>query len=179
MVTTAAQKKLFFNLRRLKSQIEALDDGDLSPDQVEQIAGMLDVPEQEVVSMNGRLSASDLSLNTPMYQDDEVQWQDWFADEADSQEIVLAEREELTTRKALLCDAFKVLSKREQHIVIERRLKEDAVKLEHLARRYNVSRERIRQIEMRALTKLQKTMKAGMMARTVRAECGVPALMSS
>lgn len=177
--TTAAQKKLFFNLRRLKSQIEALDDGDLSPDQVEQIAGMLDVPEQEVVSMNGRLSASDLSLNTPMYQDDEVQWQDWFADEADSQEIVLAEREELTTRKALLCDAFKVLSKREQHIVIERRLKEDAVKLEDLARQYNVSRERIRQIEMRALTKLQKTMKAGMMARTVRAECGVPALMSS
>ena len=174
--TTAAQKKLFFNLRRLKSQIQAFDDGDLKPDQVTMIADLLQVPEQDVISMNGRLAASDLSLNASMYQDDEVQWQDWFADESDSQEIALAEREELTTRKALLSDAFKILSQRERHILTERRLKEDAVKLDELARQYNVSRERIRQIEMRALGKLQKKMKAAMMARSVHAECGVPAM---
>ncbi|HTW73095.1 MAG TPA: RNA polymerase sigma factor RpoH [Acetobacteraceae bacterium] len=177
--TTAAQKKLFFNLRRLKSQIRAIDDGDLRPDQVTLIADILNVPEQDVISMNGRLSASDLSLNAPMYQDDEAQWQDWFADESDSQEIALAEHEELITRKALLSDAFKVLNKRERHILIERRLKDDAVKLDDLARQYNVSRERIRQIEMRALTKLQKTMKARMPVPAMRPPCGVPALMSS
>jgi RNA polymerase sigma-32 factor len=174
MGTTAAQKKLFFNLRRLKSQMQALDDGDLRPDQVALIADALNVPEQDVISMNGRLAASDLSLNAPMYQDDEAQWQDWFADEADSQEIVLAEHEELTTRKALLSDAFKLLSTRERHILFERRLKEDAVKLDDLARQYNVSRERIRQIEMRALTKLQHRMKAGMPERTMRGKGGVP-----
>jgi RNA polymerase sigma-32 factor len=169
--TTAAQKKLFFNLRRLKGQLRAIDDGDLRPDQVALIADTLNVPKQDVISMNGRLSASDRSLNVPIYQDNQDQWQDWLADEADSQEVVLAEHEELTTRKALLFDAFKVLNKRERHILIERRLKDDAVKLDVLAQRYNVSRERVRQIEIRALTKLRETMKAGMMAHTVRAEC--------
>jgi RNA polymerase sigma-32 factor len=176
--TTAAQKKLFFNLRRLKSQMQALDDGDLRPDQVALIADTLNVPEQDVVSMNGRLAASDRSLNVPMYQDDEAQWQDWFADDADSQETTLAEREELTSRKALLADAFKILNQRERHILVERRLKDDAAKLDDLARQYKVSRERIRQIEMRALGKLQKTMKARMMARSVRVDCHMPALMA-
>src|ERR1700739_103411 len=117
--TTAAQKKLFFNLRRLKGEIRAIDDGDLRPDQVSLIANMLNVPEQDVISMNGRLSASDHSLNAPMYQDDAGQWEDRLADQADSQEISLAEHEELTMRKALLSDAFKVLNGRERHILIE------------------------------------------------------------
>jgi RNA polymerase sigma-32 factor len=173
MGTTAAQKKLFFNLRRLKSQMQALDDGDLRPDQVALVAHTLNVPEQEVVSMNGRLLASDRSLNAPTHQDDEDQWQDWIVDEADNQEIALAEHEELTTRKALLADAFKVLNERERHILVERRLKEDVVKLDDLARQYKVSPERIRQIEIRALTKLQKTMTAGMVSRRVGAEATV------
>ena len=169
--TTGAQKKLFFKLRRLKGQLRAIDDGDLRPDQVALIADMLSVSKQDVISMNGLLSASDRSLNVPVYQDSEEQWQDWLADEADSQGIAPAEHEELFTRKALLFDAFKVLSKRERQILIKRRLKDDAVKLDVLAQQYNVSREGVRQIEVCALTKLQETMKAGMMARTVRTEC--------
>ncbi|HUN40299.1 MAG TPA: RNA polymerase sigma factor RpoH [Acetobacteraceae bacterium] len=175
--TTAAQKKLFFNLRRLKGQIQAIDEGDLRPDQVSLIADMLNVPEQDVISMNGRLAASDHSLNAPMHQDDEDQWQDRLADQADSQEIVLAEREEFTIRRALLSDAFKVLNRRERHILIERRLKENAVKLDVLAEHYNVSRERIRQLEVRAITKLQKTMKASMLAGAAAAKRGAPAPM--
>jgi len=175
--TTAAQKKLFFNLRRLKSQIQAIDEGDLRPDQVTRIADMLNVPEQDVINMNGRLSATDRSLNAPMHGDDAAQWQDWLADESESQETVLAEHEELTTRKALLSEVFNILNTRERHILIERRLKDDAVKLDVLAQHYNVSRERIRQIEVRALGKLQKAMKARMTARTVRAAVGTPAMM--
>src|ERR1700733_1920544 len=140
--TTAAQKKLFFNLRKVKGQLKAIEDGDLPGEIVTKIATDLSVPESDVVQMNRRLSASDRSLNVPIYQDNQDQWQDWLADEADSQEVVLAEHEELTTRKALLFDAFKVLNKRERHILIERRLKDDAVKLDVLAQRYNVSRER-------------------------------------
>jgi len=175
--TTAAQKKLFFNLRRLKGEIRAIDDGDLRPDQVSLIANMLNVPEQDVISMNGRLSASDHSLNAPMYQDDAGQWEDRLADQADSQEISLAEHEELIMRKALLSDAFKVLNGRERHILIERRLKEDAVKLDVLAQHYNVSRERIRQLELRALSKLRKAMTASMSAGNFRARNCVPASM--
>jgi len=175
--TTAAQKKLFFNLRRLKGQIQAIDDGDLRPDQVTRIADMLNVPEQDVISMNGRLSATDRSLNAPMHDDDPAQWQDWLADETDSQETALAEHEELTTRKAALSDVFKILNTRERHILIERRLKDDAVKLDVLAQQYNVSRERIRQIEVRALGKLQKAMKARMAARSVPLGYSAPAMM--
>src|SRR5271157_557255 len=124
MGTTAAQKKLFFNLRRLKGQMQAIDDGDLKPEQVAKIAKILDVPEQDVVSMNRRLSAPDHSLNAPVRQDSEGEWQDWLVDETESQETSIADREELTGRKALLAGALKTLNERERDILIERRLKD-------------------------------------------------------
>src|SRR5438309_11609966 len=123
MGTTAAQKKLFFNLRRLKGQMQAIDEGDLQPEQVAKIARMLDVPEQDVVSMNRRLAAPDHSLNAPVRQDREGEWQDWLVDESETQETAIADREELTGRKALLTGALKSLNERERHILIERRLK--------------------------------------------------------
>ncbi len=132
MGTTAAQKKLFFNLRRLKGQMQAIDDGDLQPEQVAKIAKVLAVPEQDVVSMNRRLAAPDHSLNAPVRQDSEGEWQDWLVDESDSQETELAEREELTGRKALLNGALKTLNERERHILIERRLKDEPTTLEDL-----------------------------------------------
>ena len=158
MGTTAAQKKLFFNLRRLKGQMQAIDDGDLQPEQVAKIAHALDVPEQDVVSMNRRLTAPDHSLNASVRADGEGEWQDWLVDDAESQEVVLAEREELTGRKSLLNTALKSLNDRERHILIERRLKENPTTLEDLSQQYNVSRERVRQIEVRAFEKLQKAM---------------------
>jgi len=160
MGTTAAQKKLFFNLRRLKGQMQAIDDGDLKPDQVAKIAHLLDVPEQDVVNMNRRLSSPDNSLNAPIKMDGEGEWQDWLVDESDSQETEMADREELTGRKALLATALKTLSDRERHILIERRLKDNPTTLEDLSRQYNISRERVRQIEVRGFEKLQKSMKA-------------------
>src|ERR1700722_9540486 len=123
--TTAAQKKLFFNLRRLKGQLQAIEDGDLSPENVERIAHELDVPEADVVSMNRRLAAPDHSLNAPVRADSEGEWQDWLVDEGESQETELAEREELTGRKALLGGALSGLNDRERHILIERRLKDN------------------------------------------------------
>ncbi len=159
MGTTAAQKKLFFNLRRLKGQMQAIDDGDLQPGQVAKIAHLLDVPEQDVVSMNRRLSSADSSLNAPIKMDGDGEWQDWLVDERDGQEVELAEREELTGRKALLANALKTLSERERHILSERRLKDNPTTLEDLSQHYNVSRERVRQIEVRAFEKLQKSMK--------------------
>jgi RNA polymerase sigma-32 factor len=158
MGTTAAQKKLFFNLRRLKGQMQAIDDGDLQPEQVAKIAHALDVPEQDVVSMNRRLTAPDHSLNASVRSDGEGEWQDWLVDDAESQETVLADREELTGRKSLLSDALRTLNDRERHILIERRLKENPTTLEDLSQQYNVSRERVRQIEVRAFEKLQKAM---------------------
>jgi RNA polymerase sigma-32 factor len=158
MGTTAAQKKLFFNLRRLKGQMQAIDDGDLQPEQVAKIAHALDVPEADVVSMNRRLTAPDHSLNAAVRADGEGEWQDWLVDDADSQEDVLAERQELTGRKSLLANALKTLNDRERHILIERRLKENPTTLEDLSQQYNVSRERVRQIEVRAFEKLQKAM---------------------
>ena len=158
MGTTAAQKKLFFNLRRLKGQMQAIDDGDLQPEQVAKIAHALDVPEADVVSMNRRLTAPDHSLNAPVRADSEGEWQDWLVDEADTQESVLAEREELTGRKALLNGALKSLNDRERHILIERRLKDNPTTLEDLSQQYDISRERVRQIEVRAFEKLQKAM---------------------
>jgi RNA polymerase sigma-32 factor len=162
MGTTTAQKKLFFNLRRLKGQMQAIEEGDLKPEQVATIANILDVPEQEVTHMNRRLSAPDHSLNTAMRAESEGEWQDWLVDETESQENLLAEHEELTGRKALLGNAWKTLNERERHIMTERRLKDRPTTLEDLAQQYHVSRERVRQIEGRAFEKLRKSMKAQM-----------------
>ena len=159
MGTTAAQKKLFFNLRRLKGQMQAIEDGDLKPEQVSKIARMLAVPEQDVVSMNRRLAAPDHSLNAPVRAESEGEWQDWLVDEGEDQETELANREELSGRKALLQGALRTLNERERHILIERRLKDNPTTLEELSQQYNISRERVRQIEVRAFEKLQKAMK--------------------
>ena len=159
MGTTAAQKKLFFNLRRLKGQMQAIEDGDLRPEHVAKIATTLGVPEQDVVSMNRRLAAPDHSLNAPVRADSEGEWQDWLVDEGQSQEAELADREELTGRKTLLSNALKTLNERERHILIERRLKDNPTTLEELSQQYSISRERVRQIEVRAFEKLQKSMK--------------------
>ena len=159
MGTTAAQKKLFFNLRRLKGQMQAIEDGDLHPEQVAKIARMLAVPEQDVVSMNRRLAAPDNSLNAPVRADSEGEWQDWLIDDSENQEVVLADREELTGRRALLDVALKTLNERERHILIERRLKDNPTTLEELSQQYNISRERVRQIEVRGFEKLQKSMR--------------------
>jgi len=158
MGTTAAQKKLFFNLRRLKGQMQAIDDGDLQPEQVAKIAHVLAVPEQDVVNMNRRLAAPDHSLNAPVRADSEGEWQDWLVDESESQEESIAEHQELTGRKALLANALKTLNERERHILIERRLKDNPTTLEDLSQQYAISRERVRQIEVRAFEKLQKAM---------------------
>src|SRR6202789_3189347 len=158
MGTTAAQKKLFFNLRRLKGQMKAIDDGDLQPEQVTEIARLLGVPEQDVVNMNRRMATPDHSLNAPVRQDSEGEWQDWLVDETESQETAIADREELTGRKALLTGALKTLNERERHILIERRLKDNPTTLEDLSQQYGISRERVRQIEVRAFEKLQRAM---------------------
>jgi RNA polymerase sigma-32 factor len=159
MGTTASQKKLFFNLRKLKGKLEALEEGDLKPEHVEKIATELNVPEQDVVSMNRRLTAPDHSLNAPLRVDGDGEWQDWLEDDSDNQEVVIAEAEELKKRRALLRDAMDVLNERERHILTERRLKEESTTLEDLSQIYGISRERVRQIEVRAFEKLQKAMR--------------------
>ncbi len=176
MGTTAAQKKLFFNLRRLKGQMQAIDDGDLQPEQVAKIAKVLAVPEQDVINMNRRLAAPDHSLNAPVRQDSEGEWQDWLVDESDSQETEIAEREEMTGRKALLNGALKTLNERERHILIERRLKDEPTTLEDLSQQYGISRERVRQIEVRAFEKLQRSMKAQIAERRAGGNQPVAAL---
>jgi len=161
MGTTAAQKKLFFNLRKAKSEISALEEGDMHPDQVRQIATKLGVLDSEVISMNRRLSGPDASLNAPLRSDSENEWQDWLEDkEAVSQETRLAEDEEKSLRMGLLGVAMTELTDREQHILTQRRLRDDPTTLEALAAEYGVSRERVRQIEVRAFEKLQKAMRA-------------------
>jgi len=168
MGTTAAQKKLFFNLRKVKSEISALEEGDLHHEHVTQIATKLGVLESEVISMNRRLSGGDASLNAPMRADGESEWQDWLADDnAVSQETVVAEEEEKSLRMGLLEEAMTELTDRERHILTERRLKDDPSTLEELASQYGVSRERVRQIEVRAFEKLQKTMKAAAVERNL------------
>ena len=157
--TTAAQKKLFFNLRRIKGQIQAIEEGDLKPDQVEHIATQLSVSEDDVVAMNRRMAAPDHSLNAPMKIDGEGEWQDWLVDDAPDQEHIVAEQEELDQRRSLLADAMTTLNEREQHILTERRLKDSPTTLEELSKQYEISRERVRQIEVRAFEKLQKAMK--------------------
>ncbi|MGH7067551.1 MAG: sigma-70 family RNA polymerase sigma factor, partial [Acetobacteraceae bacterium] len=174
MGTTAAQKKLFFNLRRLKGQMQAIDDGDLKPEQVSKIAEMLNVPEQDVVSMNRRLAAPDHSLNAPLRADGEGEWQDWLVDEGESQEAAIAEREELDGRKALLANALKTLNERERYILQERRLKDNPTTLEELSQQYGISRERVRQIEVRAFEKLQKAMKAKVAERRLALHGAAP-----
>ena len=161
MGTTAAQKKLFFNLRKAKSEIAALQEGDMRPDQVQLIATRLGVLDSEVISMNRRLSGPDASLNAPLRSDSESEWQDWLADDnAVSQETQVAESEERSIRMSLLEEAMTELTDRERHILTERRLRDDPTTLEELASQYGVSRERVRQIEVRAFEKLQKAMRA-------------------
>ncbi|MFO1259738.1 MAG: RNA polymerase sigma factor RpoH [Sphingomonadaceae bacterium] len=159
MGTTAAQKKLFFNLRRMKNNIEAFEDGDLRPEDVTKIATDLGVSEDDVVSMNRRMAmGGDTSLNVPMREDGEGQWQDWLADENPLQDERVANAEEQEIRHSLLLEAMDSLNDREQHILTERRLAEEPKTLEELSQVYGVSRERVRQIEVRAFEKLQKAM---------------------
>ncbi|MFN4168839.1 MAG: RNA polymerase sigma factor RpoH [Pannonibacter phragmitetus] len=157
MGTTANQKRLFFNLRRLKGRIQALEEGDLKPDQVQAIATKLGVPEEDVISMNRRL-AGDASLNAPIRaaEADSGEWQDWLVDESESQETILADQEELDMRRKLLGNAMSVLNDRERRIFEARRLSEDPMTLEDLSTEFGVSRERVRQIEVRAFEKVQK-----------------------
>jgi RNA polymerase sigma-32 factor len=168
MGTTAAQKKLFFNLRKAKSQISAFEEGDMHPDQVRTIATKLGVLDEEVISMNRRLSGPDASLNAPLRSDSESEWQDWLADDnAVSQETQVAENEERTIRMSLLEEAMTELTDRERHILTERRLKDNPTTLEELASQYGVSRERVRQIEVRAFEKLQKSMQSAAQERNL------------
>jgi RNA polymerase sigma-32 factor len=158
MGTTANQKKLFFNLRKVKSQIEALEDGDLRPDQVQLIAKKLGVTEQDVVSMNRRLGG-DTSLNATVREDGEGEWQDWLVDDSDNQEELLVQSEEQSMRHGLLQDAMEKLTDRERRVFEARRLQDDPATLENLSQEFGVSRERIRQIEVRAFEKVQKAVK--------------------
>ena len=158
MGTTANQKKLFFNLRKAKSKISALEEGDMRPDQVKLIAKRLGVTEQDVIDMNRRLGG-DASLNAPLREDGEGEWQDWLVDEHASQESTLVATEELDNRKKALTDALSVLNERERRIFVARRLAEEPVTLEDLADEFAVSRERVRQIEVRAFEKVQKAVK--------------------
>lgn len=159
MGTTANQKRLFFNLRRLKGKIQALNEGDLKPEQVTQIATKLGVPEGDVVSMNRRL-AGDASLNAPIRAEaDGGEWQDWLVDESESQETLFARQEELDMRRKMLGDAMQVLNDRERRIFEARRLAEDPITLEELSGEFGVSRERVRQIEVRAFEKVQKAVR--------------------
>jgi RNA polymerase sigma-32 factor len=159
MGTTAAQKKLFFNLRRMKAKLDAFEDGDLSPEHLAKIATDLGVTEEEVTSMNRRMAmGGDTSLNVPMREDGEGQWQDWLQDDSQLQDEAVAEAQEADVRHEMLVDAMEDLNEREKHILTERRLTDDPKTLEELSQVYGVSRERVRQIEVRAFEKLQKAM---------------------
>ena len=153
--TTAAQKKLFFNLKKIKSKISAIEDGDLTPDQVDKIATELSVPHKEVISMNRRISGSDYSLNSPVTDDSSGEWQDWLEDDTQNQEASFADTEEYLIKKNILSDSLEYLNERERDILSERQLSENPLTLEELSNRYGVSRERIRQIEAKAFEKLQ------------------------
>jgi RNA polymerase sigma-32 factor len=166
MGTTANQKKLFFNLRRAKSRISALDEGDLRPDQVKQIATKLGVTEQDVIDMNRRLGG-DASLNAPLREQGEGEWQDWLVDDEDNQEHKLVETEEASNRHDALVDALGVLNPRERRIFEARRLADDPMTLEDLSSEFGVSRERVRQIEVRAFEKVQNAVKAAYAKREV------------
>ena len=172
--TTAAQKKLFFNLRRMKGEIKALEEGDLTPEHVETIATKLDVSEEDVVSMNRRMSGPDSSLNAPLRIDADGEWQDWLVDESENQETILADQEEMAERREMLANAMRVLNDRERRILVARRLQEEPVTLEDLSQKYGISRERVRQIEVRAFEKLQKAMRsAAVEGRIERADARI------
>ena len=162
MGTTAAQKKLFFNLRKAKTNIGAIEEGDLTPEHTATLADQLGVTEREVTEMNRRLSGRDASLNAPLRSESESEWQDWLADDTVDQETRLAEREELGDRHELLTSAMKDLTERERDIIQARRLQDEPATLEELSQKYGVSRERVRQIEVRAFEKLQRGMKSAM-----------------
>ena len=169
MGTTAAQKKLFFNLRKLKGQLQAFEDGDLKPDHVQTIATKLGVSEEDVISMNRRLGG-DASLNAPLRADTETsEWQDWLVDEETDQETALADKEELDSRRTYLVSAMDALSPRERRIFEARRLSDDPITLEELSGEFGVSRERIRQIEVRAFEKVQKAVKEAAESATASA----------
>ncbi len=159
MGTTAAQKKLFFNLRKLKGQLQAIDEGDLPDETVSEIARRLDVPEAEVISMNRRMASADHSLNAPLRVDGDGEWIDWLVDNEVDQETQFAQTEELDQRRAMLETAIEGLNDREKHIFTERRLREDPKTLEDLSQVYSISRERVRQIEVRAFEKVQKAIR--------------------
>ncbi|MCH2322719.1 MAG: RNA polymerase sigma factor RpoH [Pseudomonadota bacterium] len=156
--TTAVQKKLFFNLRRAKNQIQAYEDGDLNPENLEKISKQLNVPEKEVVNMNRRLSGADPSLNAKISSDDgsQTEWQDWIEADTPNQEEEYAEKEEDSIRKDLISESLSVLNERELDIVQTRRLSEETTTLEELSEKYDISRERVRQIEVRALEKIKE-----------------------
>ncbi len=166
MGTTASQKKLFFNLRKIKGQIQALEDGDLRPDQVKEIARRLGVPQEDVVSMNRRL-AGDTSLNAPVRADADGEWQDWLVDETTDQETALVQSEETSNRLAMLDQAMKKLNDRERRVFQARRLSDEPMTLEELSQEFNVSRERIRQIEVRAFEKVQKAVTVAASAASI------------
>lgn len=161
MGTTANQKRLFFNLRKAKSRIQAIDDGDLRPDQVKEIATQLGVSEEEVISMNRRLGG-DASLNAPIRaaEGEAGEWQDWLVDESENAEEIVARQDELESRREMLKDALDVLNDREKRVFLARRLEETPITLEELSQEFSISRERVRQIEVRAFEKVQKSMKA-------------------
>ena len=167
MGTTAAQKKLFFNLRKMKAQMQAIDEGDLHPEQVREIARRLDVAEAEVINMNRRLSGVDQSLNAPLRVDADGEWQDWLVEDGDDQETLLADHEEMTERRGMLSAGLAALSERERNILSERRLRESPATLQDLSARYGISRERVRQIEVRAFEKLQKSVKNAVIERHI------------
>jgi RNA polymerase sigma-32 factor len=158
MGTTSAQKKLFFNLKKIKNQLSATETGDLSPNHVEEISKRLNVKKEEVVSMNRRLAGKEKSLNTPVNNEDGAEWQDWIVDSNVDQELKHSQNQELSIRKKLMSKSIKVLNLREKEILIARRLSEDVATLENLSKKYKISRERVRQIETKAFEKLQKAM---------------------
>lgn len=155
MGTMAAQKKMFFNLRRLKSRLEILDNGDISVDDARALAKRLDVSEEEIVDMNRRISSRDASLNTPLGEEEGMEFQDTLVDDSPSPEAIAIQGDEASRRRRLLVDALKTLNERERHIFVERRLKDDPVTLEELGQQYGISRERVRQLEARAFEKVQ------------------------
>ena len=157
--TTASQKKLFFNLRSLKGKLKALEDGDLQPELVTEISERLNVPENDVIDMNRRLSGHDHSLNSPLSADTEGEWINWIVDERDSHENSLIQNDELDKRRKILELALQNLNERERQILIKRRLVDDPLTLEELSKSFGISRERVRQVEVRAFEKLQKVVK--------------------
>ena len=179
MGTTAAQKKLFFNLRKLKGQLQAIDDGDLPDETVSEIARRLDVPEAEVISMNRRMASADHSLNAPLKVDGDGEWIDWLVNEEENQESRFAKTEELDLRREMLEAAMEGLNDRERHIFNERRLREDPRTLEELSKVYDISRERVRQIEVRAFEKVQKAVREQIAVQAeAQAQARLPAVIA-